>query len=242
MILKIRRTLLKGLLGVVTITNAYAQKIDPYEHIHQGCPENSLCSEKTADIYQKWRQLKSQFQLKKLTSLSSIEAFRKKYGIPMPLWQMGIPDEKLNAAYWNSHCSNHRSKDPQKETFVAEFFAKNSQSLPKQFQLEPMYLLSGKTILEFLLPRNTRPFKVSARTVEVLLEDDGLLYGLQMSNNGQWKVINPSRSPSTFIETPCPQKLIEKFTRHQYTNTLYQKYFCRKYNNEMTTIHGWTCQ
>jgi len=228
------------------------ERFKPYmiDHSIEGCPTNSICDKKAALIRKKWLKLIQSNDSKK-KKIKNIEHFRKKFGVPFPIWvgPLGIKDKSVIS--WRSPCSHHTQKGNEK-IFIGEKFLKNIKNLysknEKKFMAQKAFmLLDSHKIKEFFIPRDDTPLLVESNQLIFQFEYYGHYYGLAIKENGQVRVIENQRPKDHWpVNIECPKKLVTKFRFEKLANTLNLGHFCQAIWNKSTKkyqsmIFGHSC-
>jgi len=228
-----------ALLGQVQAQDSEQHFIKELSLAHKimGCPENSLCSKKLGERHKKWLELLRSQQKTPGKAWKKIESFRKKYGIPVPVLANAEALKKDLSILWDSPCSQHQKHG----LYQGLSFLKNSKKLPSEIHLDPLVIKKQK----WLIPYRERPQYFNQNKTYFILEDGALYYGLSISTNGDWKVIDPNKmiTKSSF-DTQCSKKTMTKLTRNE--EQKYQKKFCRRYWDQGKKEHqevllSWSC-
>jgi len=226
-------------------------------HIHEGCPSNSTCSKTTGAKRKRWIDVIKASPSDQKKTARGLERFRKQYGLPIGFWihtekvEKGEPEHNL--IIWDSHCSNHQSKDPKQRIFMGEVMVKSMSELEKitvpehQLFINKTWTIekSGK-INSYYHPRAEFPIMVDSRGIYITREDEGKYYGIQISSKGSLSVV-PINNPKSFPrEVSCPPALDAVFKTNLKMSNLYMGHYCKAlWNNTtkeyQTFVFSWSC-
>ena len=225
--------------------------------IHEGCPSNSTCSKKTGAKRKKWIDVLKASPLDQRKTARGLERFRSQYGLPIGFWlhtekiEKDEPDHKL--IIWDSHCSNHQSKNSKERIFLGESMIKSFKDFDKmnlsehKIMLNKTWTLTKKgKLLSYFHPRAEFPIKIDSGGIYITREAEGKYYGLQIDNRGAIRIIPVSNPKSFPKEVACPEKLVQSFKTEVEMANLYMGHYCKAIWNDTTKeyqtfIFGWSC-
>ncbi len=226
-------------------------------HIYEGCPSNSTCSKETGILRKKWVDVLKASPSDKQKATRGLNNFKEKYGIPIGFWvhsqEKETQDPNHRLVIWDSHCSNHQSKEPAQRIFMGEAMVSNfkqfeSMSLPEhKLMLSKTWTLTKSGKLEsYFHPRSEFPIMVDNSGIYFTREEEGKYYGLQISSKGAINVA-PIASPKSYPrEVSCPAALDAVFKTNIKMTNLYMGHYCKAlWNNStkefQTFVFGWSC-
>jgi hypothetical protein len=217
------------------------------DHKNIGCPENSSCNKETGALRQKWLD---RLRLHAKDQKVSLEAHRKKYGIPINVWTR--QDAKLTGPFihWDSHCKQHRkSLNP---ILLSQVITKNLGTLAKKYQdksgliISKAFLQGTGNIKNYQIPRGERPLYIRSGKLGFTIEEEGHYFGIEFNSNGSFKITKTLQPKNFPQDVACPSSLIEYSKTQNFPKNLYQELYCiavwdvlkKKFQ---TIMVGWSC-
>ncbi len=203
-----------------------------YKELKKQCPDNSTCHKRIIKKNNKWQKLLGtikKYPIKK--QIRAIENFRRKDGLPIGFWGTEKSKDIFPSAVWDSHCSKHQNKDPNKSILIGETYIKNLKRYKnnKHFFLDPIYIARGKKITFYQIPRSELPTHLVNGKLFVTTGHDSIYYQLQISSNGRIKVKAPLKHPpAEGDEVECPKLIRDKIKKKKEYLKFYDGYFCRE--------------
>jgi len=186
------------------------QSIEDFDHEFKGCPENSECDQVMGHMLSRWKLLIS--KLKDITDANknaqALELFRAKYGIPIEFYTGQKSQQGFKPVLYSSNCKQHNPKDlkdPNGKVLKGISFVKsisNEKAIlwRDQSQIElplkdnmtpqPVKVYFEKGAVTYQLPIDDQPLFIKNRELYILKEEDGFYFGLKVSENGDWKIVN----------------------------------------------------
>lgn len=249
--------------------------LEDFEHQHKGCPENSDCSVKMGKQRTLWLELfknvpkRSSKSAKSIDKFTEIEKFRKAYGVPVSFHTTGAAQERFSPILFDSPCPQHNPKKGMGEkTIIATSFVQNTKNEQAHLTLldtkhdipfgelayfDPLYIISTKPAATTLywVPHGEKPLYVDGDSIVLLREHEDFYYGLKISKNGEWQVVEvkPGQGLDDKInEEECP-KSNEQLGKYKTTNE-YKKYFLDQFcqsihdistKSQKTMAVFWSC-
>jgi hypothetical protein len=167
-----------------TITDGHQERLkklseysyEDLSHENPGCPENSLCSKYMGTKYKSFLN----FMKANSSSISKVEQYRKKYGLPV---QFNISKDKikiLDAIAFTSECEDKKKK----EIYTGIQFLKN---LPKLKDISFKQYKDKKERI-YNLPLKASPIAFVGNDLYFLLSLDDYLITLKTNIKGKWQV------------------------------------------------------
>ncbi|MEE2743666.1 MAG: hypothetical protein VYD54_07125 [Bdellovibrionota bacterium] len=220
------------------------------DHPIDGCPTNSICNKKVALLRKQWLKLIHHSGKSRKKKIEKLDKFRKKFGIPFPIWVKpnGVKDDSVIS--WRSACSHHTQKGKEK-IFMGEKFIKNIKNLyinNQNFLAQKAFLLTDqKKIKEFFIPRDDTPLLIESDRLIFQFEYEGQYYGLTIQENGQIKITENQTPKDNWPENmACPDLLKQKFHEERLAKVLHLGHFCqaiwdKSKNKYQTMIFGHSC-
>ncbi len=213
-------------------------------HKYQGCPLNSICAPEMGVKKKSWDEMFKTLPKDKKLAVKTLEDFRKKNGILLPVWTISSPDEEKDLIKWNSPCPQHQN--PENKFFQAEVFTSNFSSLDNNRFLEEEALLlnENNSIISYKIPSKELPLYLNGEEMIFSMTSEGAYYYLGVDPTGQVRVLDTQNTEFSPTDAECPKDLITKF--EQLSKGLYSGHFCRNiYNSSLkkyqTLLFGLTC-
>lgn len=240
----------KGVLPIQEVGQFQPHMLD---HPFKGCPTNSLCSQNMGAKREKW--------LKALRSpkAATAENFRKQFGMPIKIWTRDTVLKDPSMITWDSFCAKHNPKpssegliNTDEKIYITEVFSKDLNKIGSiykegpQVLLNRLYLLDGKKVIPYLIPRSEAPLFIEKNHLYFTVEEEGSYFGLWISPKGTLR-ISETFLPKNFPdEVKCPEPLAKAFQAGIKNQNLYQGYFCKAIWNRTkkaysTMALGWSC-
>jgi len=201
---------------------------EDFDHQFKGCLENSECDQVMGMQLSRWKDLikkngNEEISESKKTQL--LEQFRVKYGIPVDFYTVQKSQQGLKPMLFSSPCKMHNQKDEEKILRGTAFLKSISQDKAvawrDQTQMEiplgeilmpqPVLIYDGDIPIKYQLPLEDQPLYIQNKDLIVLREEDGFFYGLRISRNGDWKIVqldfsNLAQWEEKKSEVKCPME------------------------------------
>ncbi|MBF0299947.1 MAG: hypothetical protein HQK51_14575 [Oligoflexia bacterium] len=237
----------------------YSKTFDFDFHEIKGCPENSTCTSESGKLYIKWNDLLKSLNSKttntQLKKANLLEDFRKHYGIPIDFWIKDNIPSNISPwiVTWDSPClehqknnsnSNSNDKNNGPKIQIAEAFVKNTVKNThdknlnlnlenKNIFLKPLLIEYAKDDIEtYYLSSEDNPNYVINKNIMILKEADGVFFNLQISANGNWKIIDydftNKENNKNNDDINCPKTLTNHFVKQINKNNFYRYFYCKK--------------
>lgn len=199
------------------------------DHLYKGCPTNSLCSQSSGDILEDFKKL-----LSKRPSLSQIENFKNKKGIPFEVWS-SKPDlelNKLHAVHWESQCPAHQI-DGQK-IYQSFLMVHNLDQLKLLVDDQTLFIRYGlsldakKNIIKIPGPKGESPLYLENGDPVFVQEFEGGFYSIRISTAGNITVINEVKPEEMPENIRCSKDLVAAFKSEKRPPHLYTNVYCQK--------------
>lgn len=199
------------------------------DHQNSGCPENSECDQVMGLQLKRWQNLLRNLQDKEKDSkkqVKFIQGFLDLYGVPAEFYTNSKSAQSFKPLYYNSPCREHNPKDKPLEKVLRgmSFIKKTTPTgvviwrdqatleipLSDQIQLAKLDIQEEGTLKSYYIPLDEEPLYLSKDGPVFLREDDGLFYGLQILNSGDWKIAGLDFTNLSFFESKkkmvdCPK-------------------------------------
>jgi hypothetical protein len=211
-----------------------------FEHVNPGCPENTICSKLMGEKLTSFKKLISKLRDSKIKDkIKSLNKFLKTKGLPIKFLSLKKSFEHFAPIMWNSSCSNHgATKTDKVVVFASQAFSTGTKGSKVNFKLGnkihsiehgELATLDRVDILgsnkSYYLPHLDRPLFFNGDELVVIKNSDDFYYGLAVSSNGSWRVIDHIQGVKKFYrdrqEIKCPKDL-------KYTKKFFQGRFCQK--------------
>lgn len=183
------------------------QSIEDFDHQFKGCPENSECDQVMGHMLTRWKNLISKLREGNLTNekkAQALELYRKKYGIPAEFYTFQISQQGFKPVLYNSSCKDHNPKSGERTlkgiAFLKSLSAQKAIIWRDQSLLEvplknniipqPVKVYFENSETTYQLPLEDQPLFIKNKNLYVLKEEDGFYYMLEISLNGDWKIVN----------------------------------------------------
>ena len=198
-------------------------------HINEGCPVGSDCSEKYGQKREKFNQ--------SLKKLSSRKRYFKKHGAP---FKYLLPNKYLTKsndhAIWDSRCFHHRkSADP---IIEIEMFTKNSDIDSLPVISKKVFLKKNKKIQTFKLPINADITGIHQNSIHFDIRENLSSYIYKINTKGEFR-IGSDLVNQKLKRIKCPKDLLQKYAKESYPT--FKSYFCSIFPDGGTILTPVTC-
>jgi len=255
--------------GPVKMEKIYSQA--ELLHPNPGCSENSQCDKIMGKHRSQWLDLIHQLKQTKTgpqQQLSSqLEHFRKKRGIPIGFYTQEKTISTFSPMLWDSPCRFHQAKGKKNKILLGESFIvdiKNNlakvnllgknQMIPMgpQLQLDPVFIIDkdqakAQSIKNYFVPRGEIPTSISGDHLNLMRDEEGLYYTLQVSSSGEFNITaNEQNDTYPTSEIDCPKLSKNEFISIEKYQQYYQSVFCREIIDKETNTPKimmlmWSC-
>ncbi|GEM_PF-1351753 len=190
------------------------------DHIFTGCPENSECDQIMGLQFQRWQNLLRNLQAKEKDPKKQtqfLQGFLDLYGVPAEFYTNLRTTKSFKPMYYNSPCRDHNPKGKPLERILrgTSFIKKTTATsvtiwrdqatieipVSDEIRLAKLDIINDDSSLSYLVPLEEEPIFVTKDGPVFLREDDGLFYGLQIQNSGDWKIITLNFTNLSFYES-----------------------------------------
>ena len=180
------------------------QKLEDFDHINKGCPENSECDKVMGSMLARWKETLEKLPEDRIKASAIIEDFHKKSGLPVEFYTNQKSQLGFRPVIYSSPCSEHNPKTGDKilrgislvrsmqkdkvviwkDPALLEVPTSESLIVPQTIQI-----MDGANQATFYAPINDQPLFIKDKSLVILREDEGVFYALKISADGVWKVI-----------------------------------------------------
>lgn len=179
--------------------------------------------------------------------------------MPIKIWSRDKVIKNQGLITWDSFCSKHNPKpnsegliDTAEKIYISEVFAKNLLEIGSKYKEGPeillnrLYLLDGKKVLSYLIPRSEAPIFMDKKKLFFTVEEEGSYFGLSISQKGDLKIVETSLPKNFPDEIKCPKELSKAFKEGIKNPRLYEGFYCKalwdRSKKKYTTMAiGWSC-
>jgi hypothetical protein len=247
--------------------------IEDFDHENAGCPENSDCTKEMGLHRKKWQGLlRSLNKMKKesLEIVTSLEDFRRKNGIPVSFYTNVGAFKRFSPIIFESSCALHNPKKKENKILIGEAYIKDlhdkvahiqiqdtSHDIPlgELVYLDPVYVydpLHPEKNLIFFIPKGEKPIYINGDEITLLLEEEGVYYGLTIKTSGEWKITSTKTHKELGLEefnqdVPCSKNdEANKYFGKEIYKLYYQDNFCQtiydlKTKTQLQMRLPWSC-
>jgi hypothetical protein len=228
--------------------------MEDFDHENVGCPENSDCTKEMGLHRKNWLNLiRSISKMKKDSNdfISSLEDFRKKNGILTSFYTNIGAFKRFSPIIFESSCPLHNPKKKENKILIGEAFIKDahekiahikiqdiSHDIPMGdlVYLDPVYIydpLHPEKNQIFYLPKGEKPIYLNGDEITVLMEVEGVYFGLAIKASGDWKITSTKTHKDLGLEefnqdVPCVKNdEANKFYGQEIYKRYYQDNFCQ---------------
>lgn len=221
------------------------------DHFNEGCPTNSECSPELGLLFKSWSELAKSFSGKNY-SPDRLENFRKRNGVPIPIWitEKGTVKDKL--IIWDSPCRDHNLEKEEKikigMIFVDHLKKMESLVNDKKILMRFLRIYQGedKPPKEIQSLRGETPLYFDGDKLIYQLSVEGAYYSLSLSQTGELKIVD-TKTPEEYTQSmECPKVMEDDLKKREITKNLYSGFYCKRVWNikskkfEIIQV-GWSC-
>lgn len=216
----------------------------PLDHINPGCPDESICSKETGIKASIWKENLRNYLQNHLSEKELNNILTQKEAFPVNIWaDAEAIKSNLNLALWRSPCKQHQDKNNPID--IGEIYLKSIKNIPHIIYSKIIYN-NTKEIKAIALPRGDAPIAIFNDHFYYTKDDDGLFYGLLISQNGELKISKTKSIKKYPREVSCPKEMSELFLKEAPSLNFYKGSFCKEiWNNDKnayeTILVGWSC-
>ena len=215
-------------------------------HRYEGCPENSVCSQRTGELRKRWSLLLKEASKRRL------KEFVDSHGIPVGVWTTKKSDAVEGMVVWDSPCPNHNKKGA--EVYDAEILLKNFQDLPAEASAFTDRVLvlkpGGQSVYD--IPRGGVPILMDGGRLYFSGEVGGLYYTFSVSDTGKLSLEDAQGAGYAPEAVECPDNVGRDFAKVAARADVYGGHRCKRIGNgadaarplsggSVIVVHGWAC-
>lgn len=219
-------------------------------HFNEGCPANSECTPRLGELYKEWTELAQTFSGKSQIT-KRLDSFRRRNGIPFPLWITEEGSSKDNLIVWDSPCENHNLKNEKKIKIGLAFVdnLKKLNSLKNDQKVILRFLridLGNGKFKEIETLRDENPLYLDGEKLIYQLNEEGAYFGLSVSPTGDLEVVDTKTPPEFPRSIDCPDYMEKSIKEKEVKKNLYSGFYCQSiWNNKKAKYDivqvGWSC-
>lgn len=207
----------------------FADDFGGLAHENKGCPLNSICGTEMGVKKALWDDILKTLPKDNHLAVKTLEDFRKKNGLLLPVWTISNTLEEKDIIKWNSPCPQHQN--PDNNFFQAEVFAPDFSSLDnKRFtQEEALLLEENNTIVSYRIPSKELPLFLNGKEMIFSMTSEGVYFYVAIDPSGKIRVIDTKNTEFNPLDIECPKELASKID--QLSKGLYSGHFCKNVYN-----------
>lgn len=188
----------------------------PQQFIHQnpGCLENSECDQVMGHQLARWSKLIGGETADAKTKRGLLSRHLKEHGIPTEFYSVQKVNRFFKPMLFNSPCRNHNPKEGEK-TLRATAFLKSltpqkaiiwrdqtqiEYQPDEQLVAQPIRVYFDKTPTTFMTGLDDQPLFIKDRKLYILKEYEEEFFLLEVTEDGNWEIIDMDLTKLTFFE------------------------------------------
>lgn len=214
---------------------------EDFKHHHKGCPESSICSKQMGNKHQKFKKFISRMARKtnRKKVINELNKYLQKNGLPIKLLAKKDVFKEFEPIMWNSACPNHNPTKKKNITIYQTLVYANRTgqdklkvkvgNKTKKLKIGPEAMMDKAYLLDndqqYILPHKLRPLYMKDNEMIVLKNFEDFYFGLSISPDGKWKVVDHLPAIKSFYqnrqEVKCPKD-------YAITENYFKGRFCQK--------------